>query len=192
MIYNSVPEILESIDEARERFNKRVAGLSDAQASFRSTPDGWSVGETIEHVSLVDHQIVQLVYKMVAKAGERAHDDDGAVGNYQMTPFTFDDYIERGRGEKYQAPERARPSGDVSIADSLAKMRETRARLREMLPLFDSTNLAGVSFPHPAFGPLDPYQWLVLIGVHDDRHLRQLDALMQTPEFVSLASSAPN
>ncbi len=191
MIYHSVADIFDSINETRVRFYERVAGLQPAQENFRPTPDTWSVGELIEHVSHVDHQIVQLVSKMLAKAGERASSSsssDGNGGNHPMTPFSFDDYIERGRSEKYQAPERAHPRGGVPVADSLARMRETRERLRGMIPLLDSADLSGISYPHPAFGPLDPYQWLVLIGVHDERHLLQLDALMQMPEFKSLDS----
>lgn len=187
MIYNSVAEIIESLNETRGRFQERVAGLSDAQQNFRSAPETWSVAEIIEHVALVDYQIAQLVNKLLEKAGGAAAGEGASNGGSQpMKPFSFDAYIERSLTEKYQAPERAHPRGGVSVTASLDKMRATRETLLALAPRFDSTNLSGIHYPHPAFGPLDAYQWLVLISVHEDRHLRQLDTLMQTPEFKSL------
>lgn len=185
MIYNSVADIIESMSEARERFQKGIAGLSDAQQNFRSTPETWSVAEIVEHVSIVDSQIVKLVDMLLAKA-DGAAGEGASNGGHQMKPFSFDAYIERSLTEKYQAPERAHPRGGVSVTDSLDKMRATRETLLALAPRVESTDLSGVRYPHPAFGPLDAYQWLALIGVHEDRHLRQLDTLMQSPEFKSL------
>ena len=60
-------------------------------------------------------------------------------------------------------------------------MRATRAALEELRPRFAATNLSGVSYPHPAFGPLNLYEWLILLGIHKDRHLRQIEAVLSRP-----------
>jgi hypothetical protein len=35
-------------------------------------------------------------------------------------------------------------------------------------------------FPHPAWGPLNLYQWLAFVGAHEARHLAQISALKET------------
>ncbi|MEO8131703.1 MAG: hypothetical protein ABI822_31705, partial [Bryobacteraceae bacterium] len=37
--------------------------------------------------------------------------------------------------------------------------------------------------PHFALGALDGYQWLVFLGAHCDRHVRQLEAVKALPGF---------
>ena len=32
-------------------------------------------------------------------------------------------------------------------------------------------------FPHPVFQELDCYQWLILLGLHADRHISQMEEI---------------
>ena len=54
-------------------------------------------------------------------------------------------------------------------------MRQTREELHGLAPRIEAIDLSGSAYPHPAFGPLNFYQWLAFIGVHDDRHLGQIE-----------------
>lgn len=179
MAYHSVAEILEAIDETRGRLYDRVEGLSPAQAKFRPTPDAWSVAEIVEHLAIIEEQLSRLVVMMVKKA-----ESAGAqAGGQSFRPFSLDQFIERSRKEKYIAPETVRPSGSLSLEDSLARMRRSRAELHELRPKLEAIDLASMTYPHPAFGPLDLSQWLAFIGVHEDRHLRQIETVMSSPEL---------
>jgi hypothetical protein len=42
----------------------------------------------------------------------------------------------------------------------------------------EATDLNATGYPHPAFGPLNLYEWLAFIGIHEARHLRQVEALL--------------
>ena len=108
MTYESLSEIFDSIDATRTRLLERVASLSDGQADARANGTGWSVAEIVEHLGLVENQIVRLSRLMLMKAeaaGEQAS-SDGRIG-----PISLDRITERASREKYQAPETALPTG---------------------------------------------------------------------------------
>lgn len=180
MAYHSVAEILETIDETRTRVGKRVEGLTPEQEKFRPSPDAWSIAEIVEHLSIIEAQLSKLFAMMVRKA-EAAGATQAAGSSFR--PVDLNHFIERSMKEKYTAPETVRPRGNVSIADSLDRMRRSRAELHELRPKLEAMDLSGLTYPHPAFGPLDLYQWLAFVGVHEDRHLRQIEAALSSPEF---------
>jgi hypothetical protein len=172
MAYQSLGEILATVDETRARFIERINSLGADDAGVRADAEAWTVAEIVEHVSLVEKQIVKLMTLMLikAEAGGALARADGSIA-----PVEMGEIIERSRREKYQAPETARPTGNASLSDSLAVMRASRAALQELRPRIEAADLTTVSYPHPAFGQFNLYEWLVMIGVHEERHLRQID-----------------
>jgi len=69
------------------------------------------------------------------------------------------------------------------ISSSLAKMRASLAGLAEIQSRLEAVDLSEQMFPHPFLGPLNAYQWLVLLGEHEDRHRGQIDRLRATAGF---------
>jgi hypothetical protein len=178
MTYENVGQIFEAIDETRRKIYDRVEGLSDEQTEARPNPSAWSVAEIVEHLSIIEGRLLQMMKLMLHKAeAAGARSNGGAV---EMKPFTVEHYIERARNEKYTAPEAVRPGGQASIADSLASLRRSREELKSLRPAIETTNLAGATYPHPAFGPLNFYEWLAFIGVHEERHLRQIESILSS------------
>jgi len=161
MTYESVAQILDSIDETRERLVARAAQLSAEDEVQQSASGGWTVAEIIEHVATVEEQIIKLSNKMLMKAeadGGRASDD------LRIAPVSLDHLAERSRDEKFQAPESAHPRGGIGVADSIAKMRNSRAALRALRPRLEAADLSSARYPHPVFGPLNLYEWLIVLG----------------------------
>jgi hypothetical protein len=178
MNYTSVPQIFEVIDATREKIYRRVEGLSDEQAMARPNPDAWTATEIIEHLALIEGRLLQMMTMMLTKAESAgAGKKDAPV---EIEPFTLDDFIERSRNEKYTAPEAVRPSGNVSLADAIMKLRHSREELHNLRPRIEATDLSAVTYPHPAFGPLNFYRWLAFIGLHEERHLRQAESLLSS------------
>lgn len=178
MTYTSVAQIIEEIDKTRERLYRRVEGLTDEQVASRREPDAWTLAEIFEHLSLIEGRLLQMMIMMLVKAekSESAPDTEATV---EFQPFTLDEHVEQGRGKKFVAPEAVRPSGTASLADSLAKLKSTRAELKALRPRIEARDLSSVTYPHPAFGPLNFYQWLAFIGLHEERHLRQAEAVLR-------------
>jgi len=174
--YTSVAEIYEAIDRTRERFYRRVEGLTDEQAGARPAPEAWSVAEIAEHLALIERSLLRLMKGVLARVEAAGGLGDG--GGALMKPFSLEHHVERARSEKYAAPEMARPKGQARLADSLAHLRRSREELRALRPRIEAADLNAVSYPHPAFGPLNVYEWLAFIGIHEARHLRQAEALL--------------
>lgn len=116
-----------------------------------------------------------LLGKLVGKAEE-----SGAAAAEDFDPVSIEEFVERTHGLKLEAPERIRPTGTLSLADSLARLRDSRATLHALRPRVERADGRALRFPHPAWGPLDLYQWLLFIGAHEDRHLAQIEALKET------------
>lgn len=183
MIYNSVAEIFASLDETRRRLYARVENLTDAQQSFRRTSDAWTASEIIEHLSITERQLLQLFQMMLTKleAAGAVRADGGANedGGKLPAPVSIAELAAQAKGKKFEAPDQIRPSGRVPLATSLASLRETRAALQSLRPRLERLDGRAARYQHPVFGNLDLYQWLLFVGAHEDRHLRQIENIMQ-------------
>ena len=190
MTYNSVVDIYAANDAARARLEQRVSILSEAEQNLRAAPEAWSVAEIVEHLSIIERQLLKVISMMLTKAegasarsaasGDATDSSASPAAARAFQPFSLDAVAEAARGQKFQAPETVRPRGDVSIADSLASLRESRRNFRALQPRFEASDMSRVNFPHPVFGALNAYQWLAFVGLHEARHLSQIKTLLDT------------
>lgn len=178
MNYNSVAEIYEAMDKTGEKLKQKVSMLDAAQADSRAAGKGWSIAEIVEHLSIVEGGIIQIAEKLLAQAESEGIKSDGKFN----PPLSFAEQAASTRDKKLQAPERIHPHGKQSIAESLAKLDETRRLLTALRPRIEAVDSSNTKFPHPFFGDLNLYQWLVVAGLHQYRHLRQIEGI--SPEKV--------
>jgi DinB superfamily len=176
MIYNSVADVCAVNDDVRRRIVEQVASLNEAQQSFRPAADAWSVAEIVEHLAIIEGNMVRLVSKLLAKIESETGVD--STTPHPMPPFSLDDYEAQIRDEKLIAPEAIQPRG-AALADSLARLNESRAALNALRPRIECTDGTRAQYPHPFFGPLNLYQWLAFIGMHEARHLGQLEGVLE-------------
>jgi uncharacterized damage-inducible protein DinB len=175
MIYNTVGDIFAANDDIRRRIMARVADLDERQQSFRSADGAWAVADIVEHLSIVEGNMVRLVNKLLGKV--ESETTDASTPPRPMPPFTLDEYAERVSTVKLEAPEAIRPTG-MPLGDSLARLTVTRAALNDLRPRVEACDGTRAHYPHPYFGPLDLYQWLAFIGMHEQRHLGQIEHLL--------------
>jgi DinB superfamily len=172
--YNSVAEIYEAIDGTRARLVGAVENLTAEQQSFRPSPDRWTVAEIIEHLSITERRVARMLGALVTKLEPEAAREEGSA----FAPVSVAEFVERARAEKYAAPEEIRPKG-APLPDSLASLADSRAAVRALRPRVERLDGTRAHFPHPAWGPLDLYQWLAFLGLHEHRHLAQIETLKQ-------------
>lgn len=174
MDFHSVSDIFEYIDATRERLLRAVEGLSDEQQRFRPAPDRWSVAQLCEHLSIVEGNVTRLMAKLLGKAEETG------AARAEGAPFaavSIEEFAERSRGVKLEAPESVRPGDTPVLAHSLAALDGSRAALHALRPRLERADGHALRFPHPTWGPLNLYQWLLFVGAHESRHLSQIEAL---------------
>jgi uncharacterized damage-inducible protein DinB len=176
MDFNSVSEIFDHIDGTRERLLRAVEGLNDEQQGFRPAPDRWSVAQLCEHLSIVEGNVARLLSKVLGKAEESgAPRADGVA----FAPVSIEEFVERTRDVKLDAPESVRPGDERPLADSLAALEGSRSALHALRPRIERADGHALRFPHPAWGPLNLYQWLLFVAAHESRHLAQIEALKE-------------
>ncbi|HEX5705661.1 MAG TPA: DinB family protein [Pyrinomonadaceae bacterium] len=175
LTYHSVAEIYESLDGTRERLRATLAGLSPEAEDFRDSPERWTIAEIVEHLSLVEGQIGRIMSKFIDKVEAEGGAASGAGAT--RTPLVdLNSHAER-MAQGFDAPETARPKGGVPVSESLARLGASSEAIRALRPRVETLDLSSARFPHPAFGPLDIYQWLAVLGLHEERHRRQIETL---------------
>jgi len=115
-------ELLQRLDNARESLIAAVSGLSESQATFKPSPEAWSVAGIVEHLASVEDFVVMRVEKIASEP------DDGNFKDSDVV--LFDKVVDRSA--KFQAPERAHPTGKP-LASSLERLVATRAKIVELI-----------------------------------------------------------
>jgi uncharacterized damage-inducible protein DinB len=172
MVYHTIADILAANEQAQSRFMAAVSNLTNEQADFRPDENQWTIAEIVEHISIVNDGFLRLTHKLLkqAESAPRPPMSDLNLGHTSLD--------ENGQQPgPFQAPDRVRPQGGVSVEDSLAKMRASLAGFTEIQSRLEAVDLSEQMFPHPALGPINAYQWLVLLGEHEDRHRGQIERL---------------
>jgi uncharacterized damage-inducible protein DinB len=174
MNYQTISEIYEANERVRAKLKSLVTNLNDEQAN--TLPDGekWTVKEFVEHIAIVDEAMTRVSAKLLNAAKENGKQSDGTA----KFSDEFMQKIAAARDQKFEAPDRIRPTGTKPIAESLAKLDETRRQLEELRPLFETVECADVKFPHPALGDLSAHEWLAMIGGHEARHIKQIENVL--------------
>lgn len=162
----------------RKMFLDATANLTPAQWAFKAGPDRWSIAECAEHIAVSEDYIWGVMEKLVA----------GPVADAALIAQTNgkDEILVKmvpNREQKFQAPEPIQPKkllGDPS--EYVARFKASRDK---HIAYVDTTqdSLRDHVAPHPAAGPLDAYQWILLMSGHTERHVMQILEVKADPNF---------
>jgi len=169
-----------SLAETRERLLATVQRLSPSQLAYKPAPDRWSVGECIEHVIVVEGAVLGLIQRTLAQPG---NSPAGGAADELLMAQAVD------RSQRLNAPGPLVPTGRFAHDQLLPEFEAVRKRTSEFAAATEA-DLRQSVFPHPVFGPLDCYQWLLLIPAHGKRHRAQAEEVMASPEFPRAASAS--
>jgi DinB family protein len=178
VIYNNLEDVFDTLDATRKGTIELLSRLSPAQLRFASSADSWCIGEIAEHISLAQASVVKGIKRVLTETESSADRGTTSVG-----PISVEKFVEQLKGQKFKSPERSTPRPDATMASSLERMRSTTEELQSLRPRIEATDLSNATFPHPALGPLNAYQWLVLMITHEERHVRQMEAVMSSAGF---------
>ena len=176
MKYQTIGDVFAGNEKVRGKFKDVISSLTDEQTSKSIPGEKWTIAQIAEHVSIVDDGIARICGKLLAKAGDDGIRSDGRIElstDFQMKSD------EIGR-VKIEAPARVHPTSEgAPIAESVAKMDESSVLFEHLRPLFEKYDCSKHKFPHPFFGDLSAIEWLVLVGGHEARHLKQIQNLLE-------------
>jgi len=169
--------VLDQLASSEARLLELVRGLKAEQWNFRESPERWSIAENIEHVIVFENFILETVAGLLEGPPEpdkKAH----AAGK---EPLVLG--LANARAIKFSARESVRPTGRWPCATELvAELRKARARTLGFVTRTQA-DLRSHFFRHIAFGDLDCYQWLVVLGQHGLRHALQIEEIKADPGY---------
>jgi type II secretory pathway pseudopilin PulG len=169
---------MSELHATRKQFLDSVAGLSDAQWSFKPAPEVWSVAECAEHIALSEDRLYELVTQNLMKTPADPEKKAEVKGKDELVLEKTVD-----RSQKFQAPEMLRPTHQwPSKQDLIAHFKESRDRTIAYVETTQD-DLREHFVPHPAFKLLDGYQWILLISAHSHRHTLQIEEVKASPNF---------
>jgi hypothetical protein len=138
-----------------------LQGLSDAQLTFRMTPESWSIKDVVEHLAIAEPQYwTQLQESLQQPVGYKSEATDAAILWYGID-----------RTNRSTTGEARVPKGQfASVTDSLASFR----KLRAAMTAFAADTQEDLRGRQLKGGKMDVYQWLLMISTHSQRHIMQI------------------
>lgn len=175
-------KLLDLMEESRTQYLTLLAGVSDAQWSWKPNAERWSVGECAEHILRSNEVLFAWAQDALAAAANPQWQEKTA-GKTEFLLQVMPNRRPAGQGGA-TAPVEIRPTGEFSrqaiverfsaLYDEIEKfIRETDA------PLKSHT----VEHPFPIFNTLNAYQWVLYVPLHTVRHSRQMIEVMETEGY---------
>ena len=169
---------LKLFQTTHDNFIKSISGLSQKQWTFKPAPDRWSVAEVAEHITVSETTIMGLIQHPLMQSPAAPEKREQVKGKDQLILQKVPD-----RSHKAQAPEMLRPTGRWATEAELTKAFEDARKTNMEYVRTTNDDLRDHFFDHPVFGPLDGYQWLLLLGTHSARHTAQIEEVKADPNF---------
>jgi hypothetical protein len=174
--------VLDQLVSSESRLVALLDGLTPAQWSFREAPERWSIAENVEHLAVFEDFIRQAIATALTVT-PAAEPPTPALQAAIAAKDTLVLSVADARNATFIARDATRPNGRwPDPADLVAHLRAARARTLAFAAETDA-DLRNHFFAHIAFGDLDCYQWLLLLGHHTLRHTRQIEQVMAHPAY---------
>jgi hypothetical protein len=150
-------------------------GLSAAQLAFKPTPTRWSVAEVSEHIAAAEDMLMGLAAQAMKAPARTEPTNVKEIDDFVLTAIA-------DRSGKVQAPEPLIPTKRFGSQEATMKhFKETRAKTIAFLT--ENKGLRAHAVDSPLGKKLDPFQWVLFVSAHAERHTKQINEVKADPNF---------
>ena len=175
---------IDSLNVTKDALHQSLAGLSDAQLTYKPTADSWSVAECVEHIALVEKRILYAIQASMDAPTEPEKRAEIKVSDVDVIKAV------RSRTTRLSAPDHTVPTGHFGdTATALAAFDAQRTAAISYVETV-SGDLRTHYFTHFVLGQLDAYQAVLLMSAHCERHRKQIEAVKTNPDYPVTGVSA--
>jgi hypothetical protein len=168
--------LIEQLQQSRKAMLASIDGLTEAQWTFKPAPTVWSVQECAEHIVLAESYIFEGALQVLKAPAVARPEKSNADVDHTLVARIQD------RSQKATAPEPLVPGRKFATPSDAAKA-FTAAREKTIAYVASTQDdLRTHVGPGPA-GPMDAYQFLLLLSAHSARHTAQIREVEANPAY---------
>ena len=174
--------LIEQLEQSKRAMLASIDGVTEAQWKFRPAPNVWSVQECAEHIVLAESYIFQGA-QQVLKTPEVARPErsNSEVDHALVSQV-------QSRSQKLTAPEPLVPARKFATPEDAAKAFVAARDKTIAYVKSKQDDLRPHVGPGPA-GPMDAYQFLLLLASHSARHTAQIREVESNPGYPKAAAA---
>lgn len=175
---------IDSLNVTKDALHQSLAGLSDAQLTYKPSLDRWSIAECVEHIALVEKRILYAIQASMDAPAEPEKRAEIKVSDVDVIKAV------RSRATRLSAPDPVVPTGRFDdTATALAAFDAHRTAAVSYVVTV-SGDLRTHYFTHFMLGQLDAYQAVLLMSAHCERHRKQIEEIKTAPDYPTTGVSA--
>jgi hypothetical protein len=174
-------EIVDRNAQGREKLLRSISELNETQLDHKSEGAAWSICDIVHHLALTDEANAKLMSNLLKRARAESLAPDPSPDGSEL--HSADEVLARMEEPRFKAPDRVAPQAHLPVEESLARLKVSRERTLESIEELSSYDLSGLTFPHPFAGDLNAYQWMLMGGGHEFRHVEQIKRIKAQPDF---------
>lgn len=165
------------LKDSEKNVMKALGNLSEEQLKYKPAPDQWSVQDCMMHIAASE----KMLWGMVDQALKAAANPDKRAEIKWSDEQVMKNLEDRSTKVKTFAPLEPQNTGFHTVDEAVASFRENRGKLIDYVKSTQADLRNHVSaLP---VGSFDAYQMILFIGAHSNRHVLQMQEVMNNPGF---------
>ncbi len=153
-----------------------MEGVSAEQWAFQPAEGQWSIGEVAEHLALAESFLLDIAIRLSRnELPERRRKQ--TVSNQRALAQLTD------RARKSEAPDPLKPSGTMSSEEVKRRFLDDRRKTLRYIQTTGDDMHNSLRYSQMGDADLDPYQRLLFISAHVERHVNQIDEIKAHPAY---------
>jgi hypothetical protein len=166
---------------SRDKFTSVIDGVSPEQAKFKPSPEQWSILELAEHIAISDESLRDLIRRALNKPAQPELMEQVQANDYRY----HREFRPHPKGVN-KAPDTLCPHDRFkTLAEAAVEFNRQR---RDTIACAEETKdaLRAHMSPHPVFGAMDAYQWLVACALHVESHSHHIEEVKKDAGYPSV------
>lgn len=174
--------ILTELQASRKQFLDSIAGLSQAQWTYKAGPDRWSIAEVSEHIIAAEDYIGSgLKGPLLSSPADPAKAEKRQPSNSMIDEKVL--VMLRDRSQKATAPGEITPKGIYKTPqDAVDAFNAARDKTVEYVKTTQGDYRDHFFSPLPG-AELDGVQGFLFLAGHNERHVEQIEEVKQSPGY---------
>lgn len=167
---------ISELNKTHDRFTSTLKRLNKEQLNYKVAYDSWSIAECVEHLAISENSIFGMLTQTLNTEADPSRRDEVKMSDGQIIAMIVD------RSNKVKTSKAFEPSGKFgNFEETVEEFKSKRKEhIRYIKTTQDDLRNRYQQFP---FGTIDAYQIVLFMSGHTERHVRQMEEIMEDPGF---------